>query len=110
MVTGDLNDFQFGEPGEGADHPLAVLKGIGSRVPLTNLVNVEKANELCTYVYDGNSQVLDHTLISPALMDRFLAVDVLHPNASYPDSPGADPGTPIRASDHDAVESRFKFK
>lgn len=35
MVTGDLNDFQFAEPGEGADHPLAILEGGPSEVPLT---------------------------------------------------------------------------
>ena len=27
MVTGDLNDFQFGEPGEGPDNPLFPLVG-----------------------------------------------------------------------------------
>lgn len=25
MVAGDLSDFQFGEPGEGSDHPVAIL-------------------------------------------------------------------------------------
>jgi predicted extracellular nuclease len=110
MVAGDLNDFQFGEPGEGADHPVAILEGVGGGIPLTNLVNLEKDDERYTYVYDGNSQVLDHTLVSPALMDLFVAVDVLHFNASYPDSLGADPSTPLRASDHDALESRFEFK
>ena len=25
IVTGDLNDFQFGEPGEEPDHPVAIL-------------------------------------------------------------------------------------
>jgi len=110
MVTGDLNDFQFGEPGEGTDHPLAILEGIEGGVPLSNLLNLEKDDERYTYVYDGNSQVLDHMLVSPALLDLFVAVDVLHFNASYPDALGKDASTPLRASDHDPLEGRFKFR
>jgi predicted extracellular nuclease len=110
MVTGDLNDFQFGEPGEGADHPIAIVEGIEGGVPLTNLLNLEKDDERYTYVYDGNSQVLDHMLVSPALLDLFVAVDVLHFNASYPDALGEEASTPLRVSDHDPLEGRFKFR
>jgi hypothetical protein len=110
MVAGDLNDFQFGEPGEGADHPIAILEGVGGGVPLTNLINLEKDDERYTFVFDGNSQVLDHMLVSPALYDLFLGVDVLHFSAGYPDALGEDPSTTLRASDHDAVEGRFRFK
>jgi hypothetical protein len=110
MVAGDLNDFPFGEPGEGADHPLAILEGMDGGLPLVNLVNLEKDDERFTYVYDGNSQVLDHMLVSPALWDLFVGVDALHFNAGYPDGLGADPSTTLRASDHDALEGRFTFK
>jgi len=110
MVTGDLNDFQFGEPGEGTDHPVAILEGTSGEVPLTNLLNLEKAAETFTYAYDGNSQVLDHMLVSPGLYDLFAAVDVLHFNASYPDALGKDDSTPLRASDHDPLEGRFNFR
>ena len=109
MVAGDLNDFQFGEPGEGPDHPVAILEGIDEEVPLINLVNLEKEPERFTYAYDGNSQVLDHMLVSPALLDLFVGVDVLHFNASYPASLGADATTPISSSDHDPLEGRFVF-
>jgi predicted extracellular nuclease len=109
LVAGDLNDFQFGEPGEGDDHPVAILEGIAGEVPLTNLVNLEKDDERFTYLYDGNSQVLDHMLVSPALYDLFAAVDVLHFNASYPDGLGHDPTTPLKASDHDPLEGRFNL-
>jgi predicted extracellular nuclease len=110
MVTGDLNDFQFGEPGEGDNHPIAILEGIYGGVPLTNLINLEKDAERWTYVYDGNSQVLDHMLVSPALFDLLVGTDVLHFNAGFADALGADPTTPLRSSDHDALEGRFKIK
>ena len=109
-MAGDLNDFQFGEPGEGADHPVAILEGIGGGVPLTNLLNLEKEAERFTYLYDGNSQVLDHMLVSPALLDLFVAVDALHFNAGYPDSLGGDATTPLRSSDHDPLEGRFNLR
>ncbi len=109
VVTGDLNDFQFGEPGEGSDHPVAILEGGTGEVPFVNLINLEKAAERYTFVFDGNSQVLDHTLISPSLYDHFEAVDILHFNSGFPAALSSDPSTTIRASDHDAVESRFSF-
>ena len=110
VVLGDLNDFQFAEPGEGPDHPLAILEGTISEIPLTNLINLEKEAEQFTFVFDGNSQVLDHILVSPAMLDAYKAVDILHFNAGFPSALGSVPGTPIRASDHDAVESRFVLK
>jgi len=109
MVTGDLNDFQFGEPDEGSDHPVAILEGIGGGVPLINLIDFVKDAERFTFVFDGNSQVLDHMLISPSLRDYFEAVDILHFNAGFPAALGADETSTIRASDHDALEGRFEF-
>ena len=114
MVTGDLNDFQFGEPGEElvghvSEHPLAILEGGEGEVPLTNLLNLEKAAETFTFVFDGNSQVLDHMLVSPALLEKFAAVDILHFNASFPASLSSDAGIPLRAADHDPLEGRFNL-
>ena len=68
MVAGDLNDFQFAEPGEGIAHTVANVEGFGDEVPMFNLVNVEKPAELFTFVFDGNSQVLDHILVNPELV------------------------------------------
>lgn len=109
MVAGDLNDFQFGEPGEGPDHPIAILEGDSGEVPMANLINLEKDAERYTYVFDGNSQVLDHMLVSPALLDMFVAVDVLHFDASYPENLVNDASTPLKVSDHDPLEGRFWF-
>jgi predicted extracellular nuclease len=110
MVAGDLNDFQFSEPGEGADNPVAILEGIEGGVPMTNLVNFEKDDERYTYIFDGNSEVLDHMLVSPALYDLFAAVDMLHFDAGFPADLSEDPATPLRTSDHDPLEGRFNLK
>ncbi len=109
MVTGDLNDFQFSEPGEGADNPVAILEGIYGGIRLRNLIYAETPQERFTYLYDGNSQVLDHMLVSPGLLDLFVAGDILHFNAGFPDYLGSNPYTTLRSSDHDPVEGRFFF-
>jgi predicted extracellular nuclease len=110
MVAGDLNDFPFAEPGEGDDHPVAILEGFGPEVPLVNLINLEDPAQAFTYVFDGNSQVLDHMLVSPALLTLLGRADVLHFNAGFPASLGDDPTTPIQSSDHDPLEGRFNFQ
>ena len=115
MVTGDLNDFQFGEPGENdigdeTGHPLSILEGGDGEVPLTNLLYLEKPPETFTFVFDGNSQVLDHMLVSPALLNYVVAADILHFNAGFPSDLGEDATTTLRASDHDPLEGRFKIK
>jgi predicted extracellular nuclease len=110
MVTGDLNDFQFAEPGEGVDHPIAILEGMGDEIPLTNLIDFEKDAERYTFIFEGNSQVLDHMLVSPTLLAKMTAVDILHFASGYPPVFGDDPTTSLGASDHDAVEGRFIYK
>jgi predicted extracellular nuclease len=110
MVTGDLNDFQFGEPNEGPNDPVAILEGVGGGEPFTNLVNMEKEQERWTFLFDGNSQVLDHMLVNDALLAELVGTDILHFNAAFPNSLGSDPTTTLRASDHDAVEGRFRLK
>ena len=111
MVTGDLNDFQFSEPGEGPDNPVAILEGYFGGVPLTNLLDFEKPSETWTFVFDGNAQVLDHMLVSPALLDYFQGADVLHFNTNTPSLLlEEDVTSPLSASDHDPLEGRFQIK
>jgi predicted extracellular nuclease len=110
MVAGDLNDFQFSEPGEGADNPVAILEGLNGEVPLTDLLGLEKDSETFTFVFDGNAQVLDHMLVSPALLDLVAGADILHFNTTTPTLLLEDDATsPWSASDHDPLEGRFKF-
>ncbi|MGW7543631.1 endonuclease/exonuclease/phosphatase family protein [Streptomyces sp. NPDC054770] len=79
VVLGDLNDYEFSQ---------TVTKLTDGGV-LTPLITTLPAAERYTYVYDGNSQTLDHILTSPAVT-RF-DYDVVHINAEFAD----------QASDHD---------
>ena len=110
IVTGDLNDFEFGEPGEGEDHPISIVEGSDSEIPLYNLINNVKKAQRYTYIFDGNSQVLDHMLVSPALNTNSTQVRILHFNASVPDAVGEDATTANRSSDHDPILATFKIK
>lgn len=109
LVTGDLGDFPFAEPGEGEDHPVGIIEGLGDAVRLTNLIGLEDPGEAFTYVFQGNSMAMTHMLVSPALLEMLAGTDVLHFNAGFPDRLKEDPWTPLRASDRDPVEGRFDF-
>lgn len=93
LVAGDFNDFPFAEPGEGPDHPLGILAGND----LTNLV--AELPGAYTFIFDGNAQVLDHLLVSPALGERVVGTEIIHGNADDPES----------ASDHDTPVVRLQF-
>ena len=73
IVMGDLNDFQFSPP-------LEVLKTDGL---LTDLVETLPVEERYTYVYDGNSQVLDHIMVSETLLSALSEFNILHINSGY---------------------------
>jgi hypothetical protein len=81
VVLGDLNDFQFSDT-------LSILKQAG----LVDLVDGLPESERYTYVFDGNSQALDHILVSDALAEAALPdYDVVHVNSEFAD----------QTSDHD---------
>ncbi|MCF2530098.1 endonuclease/exonuclease/phosphatase family protein [Yinghuangia soli] len=86
VVLGDLNDFAFSPS-------VQALTGDGS---LKALVETLPANEQYGYVFNGNSQVLDHILASPRVT-RF-EYDIVHVNAEFAD----------QASDHDPQVLRVR--
>ncbi len=88
IVLGDLNDFEFSET-------LAILEG----GVLDNLVLSLRRPERYTYVFEGNSQALDHILASRKLYRTLSAYDVVHVNAEFAD----------QASDHDPQVARFSL-
>ena len=59
------------------------------------MINKVETSDRYTYLYQGNSQVLDHILVSNNLVDK-TEIDILHINADFTDMAG-------RASDHDPV-------
>lgn len=85
VALGDFNDFEFSAP-------LEILEQAG----LVNMIKRLPKEDRYTYTYQGNSQVLDHILVSDHLADA-TEVDALHINADYSSVSGK------RASDHDPV-------
>jgi predicted extracellular nuclease len=82
VVLGDLNDFEFSTTAD-------LLVGSG-RTALVDLPRTLPADERYTYVFEGNSQVLDHILLSPRLAKvrggrPAYDYDVVHTNAEFSD-------------------------
>ena len=80
VVLGDLNDFEFA-------NPLLILKG----APLHDLIETLPASERYTYVFEGNSQSLDHIMVSDRLLTLGARTDIVHVNSEFWD----------QASDHE---------
>lgn len=91
VVLGDLNDFQFSPA-------VATLTSGGL---LYDLVDTLPANERYTYVFEGNSQVLDHILVSSALYNGGAGAeyDVVHVNSEFAS----------QVSDHDPEVARLSL-
>ena len=62
---------------------------------MTNLVNFVPMNQRYSYVYQGNSQTLDHIFVSNHLAPH-AKLDMVHVNSDFTDMSG-------RASDHDPL-------
>ncbi|ETT82088.1 endonuclease [Viridibacillus sp. FSL R5-0477] len=90
ISLGDFNDYQFTES-------LKIHEGKN----MTNMINKVEESDRYTYLYQGNSQVLDHILVSNNLASK-TAIDILHINADFTDMAG-------RASDHDPVLVQVDF-
>jgi predicted extracellular nuclease len=86
VVLGDFNDFEFSVP-------LAALKG----GVLNDLIETLPQNERYTYVFEGNSQALDHILVGASLLNRPFEYDVVHVNSEFA----------VQASDHEPQVARL---
>jgi len=78
VVLGDINDFQFSP----------AVRELTSDLRLLDLMHVLPRDERYSYVFEGNSQALDHILMSGLMLPDY---DVVHVNAEFAD----------QASDHD---------
>lgn len=91
MVLGDMNEQEFRAP-------LHLLAG----AHLTNLIERVPLQHRYTYIYQGNSQVLDHVLVSENLRRHHQPeIDIVHLNADFAHD--------RRASDHDPVVVRVEL-
>ena len=91
VAVGDFNDFQWSAP-------LKKLESYG----LYNMIHNVPSNERYTYTYQGNSQVLDHILVSENLKASTV-IDILNVNADFTEADG-------RASDHNPLMVQVEFK
>ena len=74
IVLGDINDFEFSRTVE-------ILEDGGA---LFSAIKSLPANERYSYVFEGNSQVLDQILLSPNLNQQFSYIyDVVHVNSEF---------------------------
>ncbi|MFE8937828.1 endonuclease/exonuclease/phosphatase family protein [Streptomyces sp. NPDC007872] len=86
LVVGDINDFEFS----------GTTKALTDGGALYPAVKSLPRSERYSYVYQGNSQVLDQILTSPGV--RHFAYDSVHINAEFAD----------QDSDHDPQVLRFR--
>ncbi|GAA2449036.1 endonuclease/exonuclease/phosphatase family protein [Streptomyces pulveraceus] len=86
LVVGDINDFEFS----------GTAKALTAGGVLYPAIKSLPRSERYTYVYQGNSQVLDQILTSPSIRD--FQYDSVHINAEFAD----------QNSDHDPQVIRFR--
>ncbi len=91
VALGDLNDFEFSETVQRLEHGLALI----------DLWHFVPQDEHYSYVFQGNGQVLDHILVSPALLlQGHPDLDAVHINAEFSD----------QVSDHDPPITRLDVR
>jgi predicted extracellular nuclease len=93
VVTGDLNTLEFTNDLED------ILPG-RPRI-LFNLIDRLRDDNVYTFIFDGNSQVLDHALVSRNLRFRS-EIDIVHVNVDFPRLIGGATG-----SDHEPLLVRL---
>ena len=97
MVLGDLNTFEW------TNDLTEILPGEGFKRILSNLINKLDDDNVYTFIFDGNSQVLDHVFVTDNLLPG-AEIDIVHVNVDFPrvdDSVG---------SDHEPVVTRLSLR
>ncbi len=118
-LVGDFNAFQFND---GIMDVIGTIKGTPAlkdsvfiasedllNPDLTDLVDVIKPIQQYSYSFDGNAQVLDHFLVTPALKKYVRGFGYARINADFPEIYRNDPNRVERFSDHDAAVAFFTF-
>ncbi len=97
VVLGDLNSF-YRSP------PIDKLRACG----LHHVYEKVEPDIPYTYIFQGESETLDHILVSDALYAHLDYVSALHTNADFPLPAPNDP-SPLHTSDHDPLIAVFDF-
>ncbi len=92
IVTGDLNTMEF------TDDITDILPGPDQ--VLTNLIDGLTDDNVYTFNFEGNSQVLDHMLVTNNLASA-AEFDIVHVNVDFPRV------SPAFGSDHEPLVGRF---
>jgi predicted extracellular nuclease len=98
VVLGDLNSF-YDSP------PLDELRAIGLR----HVYEFVEPDRPYSSVYQGESETLDHILVTPSLYERLVRVAAAHINADSP-LPAPDDPSARHVSDHDPIVATFSFR
>jgi predicted extracellular nuclease len=94
VVLGDFNDFE--------DSP--VMKKLTEESGLINAIKQVHEQSRYSYIFDGESQLLDTILLSKGLNNDLAYANILHANANFAHTLANDTsanGLPYRSSDHD---------
>ena len=104
VVLGDLNTFEF------TNDLAEILPGTGDEQVLTNLVEQAIADDdAYSFIFDGNSQVLDYLYISDSLLPG-AQFDIVHVNNDFPrDDNRIRFEDTIVASDHEPLVAQLSF-
>lgn len=114
VLIGDYNAFEFSDgyvdvmgiiSGTPAPADEVLVPGTSAiTTPLVNLLETVPVEQQYSYVFEGNTQSLDHALINQAAMAA--TIPQLHHarvNADFASDLAADPTVPVRSSDHDPL-------
>lgn len=121
VLVGDFNAFQFND---GILDVIGTIKGTPAakdsvmnasedllNPDLINLVDlITKAEQRYSYSFDGNAQILDHFLISPAMKKHLTNFGYARINTDFPETYRNDASRVERFSDHDAAIGYFNLE
>ncbi|MEM9763028.1 MAG: endonuclease/exonuclease/phosphatase family protein, partial [Pseudomonadota bacterium] len=91
VVLGDFNEFEF----------ISAVSDFETDSGLTNLTNALPEDERYSFLFQGNSQSLDHIIVSESLASS-AEVDIVHVNTEFARQDST-------ASDHDPIVARFSL-
>ncbi len=95
VVLGDLNTFEF------TDELAEILPGTGRDRILHNLIDLERDDNRYTFIFEGNSQALDHVYVTRSL-ERGAKLDLVHVNVDFPRLFSS-----VVGSDHEPIVARL---